>query len=70
MENTDEQESLVGKIIQCREKATYSHSMVAALLVPSPRTERRALSCTVFPDLDQHACGCVTEYIDLRPSAQ
>lgn len=29
-----EQESLAGKVIECREKATYSHSMVAALLVP------------------------------------
>lgn len=70
MENTDEQESLVGKIIQCREKATYPHNMVAALLVPPPRTERRALSGTIFSVFGSTRMGCVTEYIDLRPSAQ
>lgn len=70
MENTDEQENLVGKVIQCREKPTYPHSMVVALLVPPCRTERRPLSCTVFPIFGSTCMGCVTEYIDLRLSAQ
>lgn len=70
MENTDEQESLVGKVIQCREKATYPHNMVAALLVPPHRTERRVLSLTVFPVFESTCMEYVTENIDLRLSAQ
>lgn len=70
MENTDEQESLVGKVIQYREKATYPHSMVAALLVLPHRIGRRALSCTVFPVFGSTCMEYVTENIDLRLSAQ
>lgn len=70
MENTNEQESLVGKVIQCREKATYPHSMVAALLVAPRTTEIRPLRCTVFPVFGSTCIECVTENTDLRLSAQ